>query len=530
MKKFVLCFACMALVFSCGFNIPETLTIKASPELYLSLGNPLSGDNSLVDYISPEKIKQMMSDATADTEMEIYEYSGTLDGVGADVQTYMLHYPIVSMQLDLQDYVATAMEAAFPDVTFPIAFIEVNGNKLPRIPLKDMSMLVEEIKGSKFGISIDKGFEDKIKVCIPAFGIGTIPDGNPASYEWGVVNGDNLEFVNDADIYPIRDFQDGLEIFFYFAESCAGYLTVELIFEWDSATINTTGEELSGTYPIMYDLGEFLGEEVLFNKVLGLIYVDGIGATTDAEMTLLAGTENLHETNGKFKLKEAALPQFDKQSPFPGPIPEDSLGGGIDLTDILNSSEVTDINYSIEINSLTINKGDVADKTITADLLILLPLELKVTTPSGYSNEYVKLDFGSAFDISGGAGNDMFGRDDGGSGFFSYVKDVKIYFKNIKSNIIDLEDLAIYVTNSDGTEIDLVELGANNPVLTIKDDIINPDIFVPFSPQFEVLLKKDDGENFGTFSIKRLPAGKKAEFSFTLAVSGKLSIDETINL
>ncbi|GHT69336.1 hypothetical protein FACS1894110_18590 [Spirochaetia bacterium] len=80
--------ALIVLLASCELAIPEALTIKGHPGLYLDLGSPFkSGENSLVDLLRGDKIKEMMSNG--DPSLKIAE----LDDDPL-VQTYAALFPI----------------------------------------------------------------------------------------------------------------------------------------------------------------------------------------------------------------------------------------------------------------------------------------------------------------------------------------------------------------------------------------------------------------------------------------------------
>jgi len=447
---------------------------------------------------------------------------------------------------EIPDAIALIPEDYFPDDGF---YVDGDGNiksddeditPLFSIPLSDMAKLVREVKGNEFGVAIycEDDFSQSISVYIPAFEIGGINGiTGDKIYQKGVWDGEKIYFVNSSKTVitpkasPMGDLNanEELDVYIHIEKPCRGEITIELNFDWTEAEIDTSGNDLSDTYPISNELGNFLGDDVFFNKVLGYIYVDGIQGS-GAVMTLETDDDVIVPAT---LLTSQPRPVFPASGePFSEELPEHSLGTeGIDFAVILNNSDssspTTNLHYQIDINTWTIYKANVADSdiNITADLVVLLPLELRIETMSAYSNEYVKLDFGDAFDFSGDEDNDLFGRTGDDDGLFKYLSEVTIILKNLKINLFDRDKLAIYVSNYDGTEIDLLDFGDAEPSLVIPDTIINPDPFIPFSPRFEVLLKKDDGKNYGTFSIKRQQPGQQAEFDFDLAVAAKTRIE-----
>ena len=557
---------CLALVLSC--EIPQSITVKGSPEYYLSLGSPFKEGESLVDYISPDKIREMMNDAASDAGdigLRIYEYLGpNIEGVDPDVLAYLVHYPIVEMKLDLTEYVDLALQADevrstydLPEelltLSYPPEGLYIDGDgqiqssdediiPLFSIPLEDLAKLVRNINGTEFGLVVNyqADFEEYLEVCVPAFGIGGFDAGGIKCYEQGIPDNGKLKFSEPAKltIVPEDDLEDGeLKIFVKLTGPCSGEITIELIFDWTSAEIDTSGNELSGTYVINHKLGEFLSEDVEYSNVLGYIYVNGIDGGSGVELSLDAGGMDLLVSGGTLTNRKWPAyndPEyFGAGDTFIGEIPQHSLSLPLDLSPILNNGAglTTELNYGIEIGTWTIYRDTIdTGEEITASLVILLPLEIRIkTVPADlfYRTDYVRLDLGDAFG-SYDDDNDFFGRT-GGDDMFKYLDEVTIVFKNLRTSLIDRDRLAVHVTNSDGNHIDLVDFGDTEPSLTIPNHIINPDPFIPFSPRFEILLLKDSARDYGTFRIMRQRSKEKAEFDFSLAVIARAEIEEKID-
>ena len=563
MKKSIICFCCLVFVFSCKLEFPQSVTIKANPELFLSLGSPFTDDKNLAKYISPDEIRKMMSENGV-SGINIYEYRGP--DVHEDVLAYLVHYPILEMQLDLSDYVDLVLEADDVKTTFNIpnqvssitkpqfdivfpAGCFLDGEEGPkktdagitplfRVPLDDMVNLVKEIKGNEFGLAISTSgalaaLEENVKVCIPALGIGAEVLG-AKTYVGGVIKtipkGERLVFDSaKTTIYPAADFGGkDLDIFVRLDGPFSGDITIELIFDWTTAKINTSGVgDLDGTYTIENSLKDFLGTGFEFSDIKGYIYVDGIGGAAP-QLNLSANALPL-VTNGS--LTNKSRPVFT--DPFAGAIPVHSLGSSpafIDLDTVLNSGAASmDLNYQIKIPEWEIKRDELSDgATITADLVVLLPLELKITTPVSNPayNNYVKLDFDEVFDISGDG--DIFGRSGDDDDIFRFIENVTIILRKLNLSVIkeaDRSRLIILVSDQDGIPIDTLDFGDTEPSITIPSSVISK---IPFSPRFEVLLEKDLGETFGTFRISRPEPGKEAVFDFDIAVAAKVRIDETI--
>ncbi|MCL2127251.1 MAG: hypothetical protein FWH38_03260 [Treponema sp.] len=555
MKKIMPGLICMLFVLSC--EIPQSLTIKGNPGVYLPLGSPfasLDQDDRLESKISPASIREMMNKSVSETSTDrparIYDYQldsalGSQLGIDPATQTYLIHYPIVSMQLDLMEYVDDAMSdyednepatyvipAAIANIItqnifdsqYPSGcFLTLDGPKtspgdpLFSVNLSDMYKLVYEVNGERFGIQIGYSatFEQNIMVRIPALGIG---GSGPNDYQKGVKDGDKLVFYNPAKTtFSPADLGEGgmLEIYVKLTGPCSGTINPEMVFIWTSAEIDTSGKNLSGSYPVENSLGEFLGQGVDFKKVEGYIYVDGAG--DGGTITLKAGSNDILSDS---PLTQKPSPVF--QDPYTKKLPDSSLNAPIDLLGLLNSGGSV-LEYEINIPTMTINNSNTSE-VITADLVILLPLELEITTPASgaYANTYVKLDLEDLFPDPGDG--DLFMRESQDNGLLNNLDYVKIIIINPNITVIDMSRLAVLVTAKNYSNI--IDFSLASPYLQIDFK----DLPYPFSPKFEILLKRDGGSGSpGTFRITRPAQGKEQSFNFSLAVEARANIDYTID-
>ncbi|MDR0303140.1 MAG: hypothetical protein LBI04_12615 [Treponema sp.] len=338
MKKVLLGFLCLVGIMSC--DIPQSVTIKGTPGVYLPLGSPfnkLEEGERLEDRISSAKIREML-DKLGDGEQKrnIYDYRGSL--VGNNVQAYVVHYPIIEMKLDLQDYINDAMideddtkfsytiEANLSD---PLYFLQnypdgayltghgpreindpINYSDEPKDPnnpllndplfkvsLGDMAKLVKSVEVNEIGLEMTYTSElaDNVLVRIPAFGINTYISGTKDNIK------NTLQFVNTTptEFIPKPKSEGGdltdnneIEIFVIVTGSCSGTIEPEVVFEWEEAEIDTSGEPVQGEQTIKNELGDILGEGVKFKEVTGYIYVD-IEGNDSASMKLTYGNNTL---------------------------------------------------------------------------------------------------------------------------------------------------------------------------------------------------------------------------------------------
>jgi len=563
---------CLMLIMSCGFQIPQSITIKAEPGLRVPLGSPfksLGEGERLEDLISRDNILRMMGEAadgySAVAKIEVYDYQmgllsdGTLEadflGIDPDSQVYAVRYPIAEMQLDLNKYVQGVIDDMYPGswgyevppaifdnplTSYPI-YLTDDGPKfdatditpLFSIPLPEMYRLVSEVTGNKFGLRISRvaGKEDNVEVSIPALGINDYikgvsfddPDGQWLEF---VVNDNPTTFRPQDALAPAGE----LQIFIRLTDSYPGTNTLEMVFEWEEATLDTSGikgTRLEGSYPIDNNLGAFLGSGVEFKIIDGYIYTSGGNDAFTATMSLTFNGENLIGSDPSLTLVPS--PQFE--GTIVGSLPESSLANVINLAPYISadysaSPNPPNLDYEINIIDWLLRKEELGtdDEKITIDLVILLPLEFKVSGGDPNS-DYATLDLKGVFPeitedllLRSGAGDDN-------DNLFKMLTDVSIHIGSIKNTIMEHQKFAIGVSGiSDGIPYNKsLNLGDTNPIITIY----NNEIAYPFTPQFEFLVEKDEGEDFATLRILRTD---NPEFDFFITITANVFIDETINL
>ena len=408
MKKSIHGLACvfvyLILVMSC--EGPPSITIKGKPEVSLSLGSPFAHlDNSdrLEGYVSPPKIREMMSHTGENVEVYDYLYDYLLPVDPETAQTYIVHYPVAEIELEFID----GLPVNLPSHLFPT----------------DTEYLLER------------------------------------------------------------------------------------------------------TYQMNPSLRGFLGNGVAFKEAQGYLYVTNLGEHSTVSLSF-SNAENpvpksIIVDSPLKSLSKEERPEFPKttEDSFVEQIPEHSITSKpyIDLTEILNADSSSTLKIQIKIPLSEINDS-VINKVIHADLIIKLPLIFEVSNQS-IRPDYVKLEMNGVFPQSGD--NDLFGRtgDDSDDDIFNYIEYVKIYLTDHKDTILESEDPSILLTAGDYN--DLFDLNLPEPFI-----IINSDAPYPFSPGFDFLLKKDDGEkNYATLKIKR---STEPVFDFYIKVEVKANINFTL--
>jgi hypothetical protein len=394
MKKIIVGFLCIFVLISC--EIPQSITVKGHPGVYLPIGSPFPDRNGLGDQISHDNIQEMMGGSE-----NIYDYqrADKSDGVDPNVQAYVVRYPLIN--------------------------------------------------------------------------------------KWKIIDDSNFD-ISDYPDYTLDLIPSDGELSYLF----------------------------TGKFEINNSLSSFLGDDVRYSNVKAYIYMTGIDGAT---LSLTIGDFN---TIGE--LSQQSFPSSSANRWFTGKLSPHSFGEPINLTDAFYSTADENgliiIKYEINIplNLQTIGK------TISADLVLLLPLEFKIYTPSGYLDysNYAKLSLGDIFPEFGSG--DLFGRT-GDNDLLQNIDMIKITLKNLENDIMDNNKLGILIAAD--SYRNLIDFSMDSPSLEIDiDDLPNP-----FNPRFEILIKKDTpSAAYAPLGIKRQDPNKTPKFDFFLTVEARADIDYTI--
>ena len=100
----VICF----LLFSCNFEIPDSVSVKTDAKYNLPLGD--STVLKMSDYVSASKIKDGASDLEfSGSSINVYDYN---PGASSSVQHYLIEYKIANYSLDISDYLSNLSAVA----------------------------------------------------------------------------------------------------------------------------------------------------------------------------------------------------------------------------------------------------------------------------------------------------------------------------------------------------------------------------------------------------------------------------------
>lgn len=606
MKKLILVFICLLLIVSCGFeNLPpKALVVKGNPGLYVPIGSPFAGmkeEDKLEYLISTNNLKKMMNEkstgAGAENEAEIYETSKIFAtkleasypdknlNIDPEVRSYLVHYPLMEMQLNLKKYADSAMETLKANRVIEIPIIPV-GSTTPlfihyndvekntyfdesddidkpfmKIPLSKMAKMVKIVEGNKYGLEINytQDLADNLWLKIPGFGVNDYMQGIPAEnntklqyYDTSVSPKENFYPQMQMDMTPSDlDNERNLRIYAKITGPCPGTLRPVMIFDWKRALIDTESTDdistFMGSYPIKNNLSEFLGEGVTFKKITGFVYMYGKkeeDAITSSITLSIYDTEEFDnnyrypaddiENTLKDNLVNIKLPplkdEFDDEL-----APMSLKNGPMDLTKIFDNINTT-LQFAIHINDMWYdNDNNIDDQSsIKYDLLILIPLDMKVINPppanagADIQNKYVMLDLGETFRDKPLWDGDLFGRKEGEKNQLKGIEYFKIGIFKTNINITYPEKLAILAVKKGSRSENAFMKFENNASLKLAGGSSDDELL--YCPEFSVLLERDKEGNtykdFGSFKILR---PQNPSFDFKLFVEAKAKLEYTMD-
>lgn len=517
-----LCTGFVLVMVSCSFEIPQSITVKGSPGLYVPLGSPFGEDTRIEKYIDFSSIGEMMG-TNQDANIKMYDYPGYSKDSADKVQAYLVHCKIAEMNLNLSEYVEqldilsnveTAVSGTIPgsgrDMNVPIGF-------------GTMQDWITKVTGAKFTLTLTLS-------------------GSPGTVSVRFYSADPAHAADQLDHVETRDFSGAAATTVTFNSGSFTFypkagLTIsinapvgtffqpKLEFEWTSAMVkpNKQDADYEGSYSFtLGDLTGYLGEGVAFKSIPTYIYMKFPQSFNNTDITLKGNDQALPGINNQDPeiIRKSVLEEIDlSKEVMNDPI---TFGGnGFDFASLFMNSKNIKLDYNINIGEFSINRSGNEGK-ITVDLVIVLPLEFNVSTQSThYPNEYVKLTLGGGLPDSIGSG-DLFGRTGKADDLLNNIDYVTIKLNNVVNTI--LPNLALSI--SAGTWNRKIDLrNGNNTEVKLDMD----ELPYPFSPTFEMLLPKDDPAGSLTGTLKVGPFDQM-KLDFFLTVEAKAEINQTIEL
>ncbi|MDR2397686.1 MAG: hypothetical protein LBD74_02885 [Spirochaetaceae bacterium] len=529
---------------SCGFEVPEALTITGKPGIHLPLGSPFGAEGeSINDFIGQQKMSEMISNP--DGKAKLYDYQG--DGTKPQVQTYLVRFKIAELNLDLKSHVKNADDItmpklsipAGPDLGSPVYLTEgVPASEPPSKPPFTISLgALEEwlkdiqLKGAGITITGGAGLENTLRLKIPQLGIANYSKGTPLGGDLVFTGGEYTLFKTTG---TDTEKAESSKIAIYAEISGAvslGEYPMELNFNWTEATLYPGGTGIyAGRYQM--DFGSFtsyLGNAEL-KAMPTFMFIHGLPEGSQGKITLKRGST--------FLVKDKDI----TQKPFPnnltfqdetvsGPLPTAQTSSEqFDLKDLFGSDSSA-LDYTITVQKIKITP-ETGNPTITADLLAQIPLQFVITSQETITHEgksYKELALQPLQNLSGSdTGGDLFGRSDSNEDdLLKGLGDVRLGFYNYTNTIV--EGLSLFVGQiedgkaSAASEFVALKLGDQEPEALTFDE---KDVVYPFQPQFKVLVAGDELGN-SAFSIG--PLSEDAKLDFSLVLDATATIEQTIN-
>lgn len=171
MKKSFVLLAAVPFIISCGYEIPETISVKTNAEYNFIVGER---KQSLSEYLSVETLKQSMNPEGSEFSFDIYDYYPKTDrqsaeGGGYPSQKFLADCSLYEIPIDIGEYLdqmnfSESLKKMSFEQTFDVPSLAVDSYKEP-LELPDLN---EEIRKSA-----DLDFED---IKIPHGINGSIPE------------------------------------------------------------------------------------------------------------------------------------------------------------------------------------------------------------------------------------------------------------------------------------------------------------------------------------------------------------------
>jgi len=555
MKKVIPGLICLLLISSCGFEIPQSITIKGEPALYVPLGNPFTGEKfkgkTPEELIDPEYIKTMI-ETSANEVKGVYEVSTAIGGIDPNALTYLVEYQLADKKLNLQEQMDEAMAAInsegvriqdVPSSSLPVSstnpyYIDENGNPsisesspFLRIPLPDMVKFVKQVTrtpGQSFGLKIVNNsnindLKNNLRLKIPALEIGYDTEGTLDS-------DGNLQFVNTASGNPIFYPRDRLtssgELLIYarITGICQGIIEPAIVFEWDTAIIDTSEDNPIHVPFRKGDNNNLFRGAASFKQVLGYVYIYGMKSNDRINMTVTFNGDT--STRTLYFIDEP--PNFKAGDLLPSSF--EQVNDPLNMTDFFNNKEDKELGVYINIPEMHITKDEHLDQTIQCKLCVLIPLDLKISEINGGAPDKVidgvnirqnyvplYLDENDKYNFGDG---DLFGRNEGDN--IIEITSVDILLHHVNITIMDRTRLAVLIESN--RDYRLLKFDEPNASITFTRTSLEK----PFNPGFTILLKKDTpGGDYGSFKIKK---DKDRKFNFMLDVTAKTRLKYTMDL
>jgi hypothetical protein len=478
-----------------------------------------------------------------------------------EVRTLMIRFPLTGVNLDFTEYLKTEVET--PDVVLPEASalfppffpIPPPGTPIPGegfavdpIPLGVMNEWIEHIvlnaaNGEMTTITLKDGAKlaETLKLAIPGLGLGdervdfeNTATRDQADYVAGEVKGSDLVFTANYQTTLKPQVAKELKVYPLLVrvpEENGGTYNIDVDLRWTEAMVKP-GEQGNYIGQVLLPLGQ-MGDILAKYQLVTLpyyLYVGGpFSEQNKAVIGLKIGNDWIVGNSGNSGQGETITDSYDfrelykslaegKTTHYNGPLSYASTAS-FNLAEKVREKNAVDLflDYWIKVkDSWVVFYDEVAameKSSITADLIVLLPLELEVLeseeTPlvSIEQQNYIRMMEMADYGLEG----DLFRRDQMESSK-SRITDVRISGTTLKNTIYAGE---LFLRIHDGSSFDEVHpINLNEDKFSV--DIAGDRIPMPFHPIFGVYMEKPEGEN----TVVRIkPKKDEGDDEFSMLIS-----------
>ncbi|MDR1468890.1 MAG: hypothetical protein LBT00_06315 [Spirochaetaceae bacterium] len=576
----------LLVVFSaCGFETPQRVMVSSTFDLHVPVGDigQMEEVQDLLEYLKIEKIREFFEEAVEETEetenprkANVFYYYAEKDYTAGDeksgyviplpdtadknknaeapytalnairsdeVRTLFIHFPLSRMDLDFSEYMKTEIETpdvVLPDIDTPLppgADIPGEGFPVDPIPLGVMNEWVTRIKlndtakGVFTQVRLIGGAElnDALELAIPGLGIGA----NETDFQQGVPVGEDLVFTASQEKTLNPQVDKELSVYPRLVQvppESGGSYHIVVDLKWTEADVNPGKHgDYHGliTLPLK-QLADIL-EKYKLKTLPCYLYVGGPfdgGAIQGAKITL---------DDGKgWKIEEDITKSYDFSTLYTGLSLEHSFNeplsyastASFNLAAKVNEDSLDDmhIEYLISLGDSCIVTQEQGVSAITADLVILLPMQTEVveTEPEAaltwedgrrYTRMMELVDYSSE--------GDLFGRDKAGVSI-SRIENARVSGTDA-DNTIFAGDLFLRIyDNLSFDQLFHIEMNKDFSI-----DIAGDDIPMPFQPKFAVYVEKPEAGN-AVVKIESKKDGVDDKFSMKIKadVSGEAEYEQ----
>ncbi|MDR2500822.1 MAG: hypothetical protein LBD37_07075 [Treponema sp.] len=568
-----------ALLFA-ACEIPQTVSVKGSPGVYMHMGSPLGGSNPLQEQLNMAGLQEEIAKGFGNSGVEIYEYKFDQIRVGETaeltaanpetidgrlVQTFLIRFRALNIEekagFKVDDpgisaglFVPPILDAlpwdSIPDnqkrVTLDLP-LSITGDYVQSFVINNRD------KNEYTTITLQGAADLRDALQLKADDLG-IAEGK------GTIAGNDLVFKASSEAPLVLQSSgsnpNSVPVTFTFLQKPekSGYIPMNFALKWKQATINLRANDLKplqeGKFPApsLGDLTEFLGG-LTFKSIPAYLYITLAGSVIPLKITIWSernGSRTYlvgNTSNGESITSKLFSPPPAKSDAYN----DDIYTASPPSLPPFNAAKAfgqknTDLRYAVAIegganNQLTIQNTDDDTIKIQLDMLIVIPFQFEIEQTAdnkityketGKADEtFIKLDIDLLKELnSSSGGKDLFGRkkadDDllGVKGIDLVSADIQV--KKISNTMINGIYLGVIDAGRKEAVLQPLSFADNAPLQSIS--FTKDTLAYPFAPNFAIMVKPGPGGGKGVFTIQPLNQSN-IQFDFQLAAAVKTRLD-----